>query len=70
MQEVGQMVVDNQREPVSNDDAYESMRKDAIRADISRRLKKICSNLSEGDFANLVDLMAENRLKGDRRTSL
>ena len=64
------MVVDNQRKSASDDDAYETSRKDAIRADLSRRLKKICSNLSEGDFANLVDSMAENKLKGDRRTTL
>ena len=51
-------------------DAYESSRKDAIRADISRRLQKICSNLSRDDFDNLVDVMAENKIKGDQRTSL
>ena len=64
------MVVDNQRKSGSDDDAYESMRREAIRADISRRLKKICSNLTERDFANLVELMAENKMKGDRRTTL
>ena len=64
------MGVRTQREPVSSDDAYQSSRKDAIRADISRRLKKICSHLSDDEFDHLVDVMAENKIKGDRRTTL
>ena len=64
------MGVNTQREPVSSDDAYQSSRKDAIRADISRRLKKICSHLSDDEFDHLVDVMAENKIKGDRRTTL
>jgi hypothetical protein len=65
------MEVYSQRESASADeDAYESSRKEAIRADLSRRLRKICSNLSEADFDHLVDLMAENKIRGDRRTTL
>jgi len=65
------MEANSQRVPVADDeDAYESSRKDAIRADISRRLKKICSNFSEEDFATLVDGMADKKIRGDRRTSL
>ena len=61
----------SQRELASDEeDAYESSRKDAIRADLSRRLQKICSNLSADDFANLVDVMAENKIRGDRRTTI
>ena len=55
---------------LAEEDAYESSRKEAIRADLSRRLKKICSNLSPDDFDALVDGMAEKKISGDRRTSL
>lgn len=65
------MAANSRRESASDEeDAYESSRKDAIRADIHRRLKKICSNLSAADFDALVDGMAEKKIKGDRRTSL
>jgi hypothetical protein len=65
------MGANSQRESVFDEgDAYESTRKDAIRRDISRRLKKICSNLSDDEFDHLVDVMAETRIKGDRRTTL
>ena len=64
------MGANTQREEASSDDVYHSSRKDAIRADISRRLKKICSNLSDEEFHRLVDVMAENKIRGDRRTTL
>ncbi len=58
------------RESASVDDAYHSSRKETIRADLARRLKKICSHLSERDFEDLVDVMTENKLRGDRRTTI
>jgi hypothetical protein len=65
------MGANSQREAAfDEEDPYESTRKDAIRADISRRLKKVCSNFSDDEFDHLVDVMAENRIKGDRRTTL
>ena len=64
------MEVHSQRESVSSDDAYQASRKEAIRADIARRIKKICSHLSDEEFADLVEAMAENKMKGDRRTTL
>jgi len=65
------MVVNSQRESASEEeDAYESSRKEAIRADLSRRLRKICSNLSDEEFAALVDGMADKKISSDRRTSL
>jgi hypothetical protein len=65
------MGANSQRESASDEEAaYESSRKDAIRADIRRRLKKICANLSDEDFNHLVDVMAENKLRGDRRTTI
>jgi hypothetical protein len=65
------MRANSQRESAwDEEDAYESSRKDEVRADISRRLGKICSNFSDEDFDALVDGMAENKIRGDRRTSL
>jgi len=65
------MGANSQREAASDEeDAFESFRKDEIRGDISRRLKKICSNLSVEDFDALIDGMAEKKIRGDRRTSL
>jgi hypothetical protein len=52
---------------------YESMagevpssRKEAIRADIARRLRKICAHLPDEEFKQLVDKMAERQLKAER----
>ena len=65
------MEVYSQRDPGSaEEDAYQSSRKETIRADIARRLKRICSNLSDEDFDDLVDVIADNKIKGDRRTTL
>jgi len=65
------MGANSQREEASDEeDAYQSSRKEAIRADISRRLRKICSSLSEADFDHLLDVMTENKIRGDRRTTL
>lgn len=65
------MAANSRRESASDEeDAFESSRKDAIRADISRRLRKICANLSAEDFDTLVEGMAEKKIRGDRRTSL
>ena len=44
-------------------------RKEVIRADISKRLRSICSHLSDDDFAKLVESMAEQKLRGERRLS-
>jgi hypothetical protein len=54
----------------SSDDAFLHMRRDAIREDIAKRLRKVCSHLSDADFKELVNQMAERKLKGERRTSL
>ena len=65
------MEANSQRVPASEDeDAYQSSLRDAIRGDISRRLKKICANFSDEDFAALVDGMTDKKIRGDRRTSL
>jgi hypothetical protein len=57
-------------EAAKGDDPFLSARKEIIRDDIARRLRHICSHLSEADFKQLVDSMTEQKLKGERRTSL
>jgi len=42
-------------------------RKEIIRADISKRLRSICSNFSDEEFAKLVEKMTEQKLRGERR---
>jgi hypothetical protein len=42
-------------------------RKEVIRADVSNRLRSVCSNFSDADFANLVDTIAERKLREERR---
>ena len=44
-------------------------RKDIIRADITKRLRSICSNFSDEEFASLVEKMTEQKLRSERRTS-
>jgi len=46
-----------------------SPRKTKVRDDIAQRLRRICSDLPETEFQQLVDEMAERQLKGEHRTS-
>ncbi len=52
------------------DDAFFHTRRDGIRADIAKRLRKVCSHLSDSEFKKLVEAMADQKLKGERRNSL
>jgi hypothetical protein len=40
-----------------------SLREQAVREDIARRLEKICSNFSHADFEVLVAMMAARQVK-------
>jgi len=42
-------------------------RREAIRLDITRRLRRICPHYTDDQFAELVDTMTERQLKGERR---
>jgi len=53
----------------SSEDAFLHMRRDAIREDIAKRIRKVCSHLSDADFKQLVNAMADQKLKGERRSS-
>ena len=50
----------------SNDDALLHTRRDDIRDDIARRLRNVCSHLSDADFKKLVEAMTDQKLKGER----
>jgi hypothetical protein len=47
----------------------ENPRHEALRQDISARLRNSCSHLSEEEFAALVEKMLKVQLKGERRFS-
>lgn len=50
----------------SSDDAFLHTRRDVIRGDIAKRLRKVCSHLSDAEFKKLVEAMANQKLKGER----
>ena len=52
------------------EDAFLKTRRDMIRDDIAKRLRHICSHLSEKEFTKLVNSMADQKLKGERSKSL
>jgi hypothetical protein len=40
-------------------------REDCVRKDLARRLKRVCENLSNGEFEALVLKMAREQLRGE-----
>ncbi len=61
------MQSNRQRDFGSEDDAYHSTRKETIRADLARRLRNICANLSEEEFCKLVEKMTSQQMRSERR---
>jgi hypothetical protein len=51
------------------EDDPQSARRVAIRADISRRLRRICPHYSDEEFSDLVDSMTQRQLDGERRAN-
>jgi hypothetical protein len=45
----------------------EAARRAGIRADISRRIKRACTHLTDDEFTRLVDEMTDRQLRGERR---
>ena len=52
----------------AQEDSYHADRRGTIRADLVRRLGKICANLPEADFQSLVERMTEQKMRGEQRT--
>ena len=61
------MEASSPHEHEAHEDAYHANRREIIRADLVRRLGKICANLSEADFKKLVEVMTEQKLRGERK---
>jgi hypothetical protein len=53
-------------DPPQSSGRIEIDRRAIVRADIERRLKKVCANFSDEDFRELVDLMTDRKLKSER----
>jgi hypothetical protein len=47
----------------------EEARRNRIREDIARRLRRACGYLADDDFRRLVEEMVERQLKGERRVT-
>ena len=47
----------------------DAARRDRVREDISRRIKRACSHLGEDEFQRLVEEMTEEQVRGERRVS-
>lgn len=45
----------------------EVTKRDKVRADIAKRIRRACAHLSEDEFGNLVDSMTDRQLRGERR---
>jgi hypothetical protein len=48
-------------------DEIQALREKAVREDISRRLKPVCSNFPDDEFKKLVEVMADRQVKRERR---
>lgn len=55
---------------VSNDDAFSHTRRRTVRDDIAKRLRNVCSHLSDTEFKKLVEAMTDQKLKGERSRTL
>lgn len=51
----------------SSPDEIHSLREKAVREELARRLRGVCSNFSEEEFQELVAKMADRQVKRERR---
>jgi len=63
------MATPARRQYKSVDDDLRSLRRIAIRDDLNRRLRKVCSYLSDDEFRALIETMADRQLRSERRGS-
>jgi hypothetical protein len=52
-----------------DDEAYRIERRQTIRDDLTRRLRSVCTNFSDEDFLSLVEIMTDNKIRGEQRGS-
>ena len=55
-----------QNRSASRDDAYNHSRREIIRADIAKLLRRVCTHLSDQEFAKLIETMVDQKLRGER----
>ena len=48
---------------------YDSQRKATIREAIAQRLRRVCPTMTETEFQEMVDDIADKQLRGERRLS-
>jgi len=63
----GWLAGESERNVEFGNGAVESAHREAVRADIAKRVKSACAHLSDDEFAHLVDSMTDRQLKGERR---
>jgi hypothetical protein len=49
------------------DPGLEAVHRAGVRDDIARRIKKACTHLTDDQFSQLVEVMTDRQLKGERR---
>jgi hypothetical protein len=54
------------RHLLTHADEDRNARRESIRADITRRLRKACSHLGDEEFANLIEKMVNVQLRSER----
>jgi hypothetical protein len=59
-------VIENAEDFSPSSGEFPSDRRKAIRADLERRLRKICAHFPEEDFQALLDTMTERKLRSER----
>lgn len=68
---VSRWVVEAERQlRVDSVDANQDVaRRDRIRDDIERRVRRACSHFTEEEFQQLVDEMTDRQIRGERRVA-
>ena len=54
---------------LGGEEVFHSHRRETIRRDIDRRLRRVCPQYSEEELDQLVDQMTDNQLRGERRAN-
>jgi hypothetical protein len=53
----------------ARDDRHDTERRERIRRDVAHRLRRVCGDYSDDEFSSLVDAIADEQLRGERRAS-
>ena len=53
----------------ADEEVFLAQQRDKIREDLTRRLRHVCRDFSDDDFGELIDKMADRKLKAQSRGS-